>query len=596
MKTWLKPKRKVEQAMLPDLIRRIFNSPLDSRPEFQRALKHSLRVLLAIFVLLSALEILVFQRPNTWLTLSSFLFIGLATVLAEWQVRKNRLWPAKLLVPFAGFAALVYLLILGNGMHDSVLIAFGVVLTLSAFLLGTYSTFYLGILSILSIGIVTWADMTGRGAPPEIASYTGLDDFIIASVLIALLLIIQRQSQQQMFSLLDELEQSLETQRKTTDELETIKNNLEQIVAERTASLEESLQSLEEIRQQEARLTQMYRSVALIARRITQTASSEETTLSLLDEIPLLISDAFGYYHVGIFLMDKEKRFAILNAANSAAGKRMLEEKHMLPVNGESAVGTAVLSNQPYVLNNLKSGEAHFINPLLPDTRAEAVLPLFVGEEVIGALDLQSTEENAFDESTLEVLEILAEEIAVAVYTSRLLEENRRQIGELQALSRQQVRESWKNIPQQLRIFGYRYRGIHLYPLERPMPVAEIPDTVKIVEQPGSNLVTILAPLKLRNEPLALLEIKANKVVAENVIDTDMIQALAERIALALENALLYEKTTRRAQREHIVASIANALRSTSEPETMLETAIRELKQALGAREVRIIHPDENQP
>lgn len=582
--------------MLPDLIRRIFDSPLDPRPEFQRALKHSLRLLLILILLLSALEILVFQRPNTWLTLSSFLIIGLATILAEWQIRKKRLWPAKLLVPFAGFASLVYLLILGNGMHDSALIAFGVVLALSSFLLGTYSTFYLGILSILTIAIVTWADMTGRGAPPEIAKYTGLDDFIIASLLIALLLIIQRQSQQQIFGLLKELEQSLETQQKATEELEAIKNNLEDKVAERTASLEKSLQNLEEIRQQEVRLTQMYRSVALIARRITQTASSEETTISLLDEIPLLISDAFGYYHVGIFLVDKAKQFAILSAANSAAGKQMLETKHMLPIDRESAVGTALISNQTYVLNNLKSGGSHSVNPLLPETQAEAVLPLFVGEDVIGALDLQSTEENVFDERTLEVLEILAEEIAVAVYTSRLLEENRRQISELEALSRQQVRDSWKNIPQQLRIFGYRYRGIHLYPLEQPMQVAEIPDSVKIVEQPGSNLVTILVPLRLRNEPLALLEIKANKVVSENVIDLDMLQSLADRIALALENALLYEKTTRRAQREHIVASIANALRSTSEPETMLETTIRELKKALGAREVRIIHPDESQP
>ena len=553
-------------------------------------------MLLAGLSLLILLEAFVLKRENNDYTIAGLSMIIVINGYAYWRIRQGKLMPAKIALPLASYAVLVYILILGNGMHDSALIAYGAVIVLNTFLLGAYSTQYIAVLSVVSLAIITLADIKGVGAPPALAQLTGIDDFTIGSVLILLALYIQRQFQQQTYRLLNEVETGLATQQQTNAELEAIKTNLENLVAERTSNLEETVKVMQALQQQESRRAHLYQSVSIIARRITTATAGEDSQHTLLDEIPILISDTFGYYHVGIFLTDADNRFAVLSASNSVAGQKMLAQKHMLPISTDSAVGTAIVHGEPHILNNIQNISQHLVNPLLPDTRAEAVFPLFVGENTIGALDIQSQEANAFDELAIEVLEILAEEIAIAIYTSRLLEDTRQQISELQALYRQQARESWRHIPQKLRIFGYHYQGIHLHPLDAPLErLQQIPHQITIQPDEDNNLFVVHAPIRLRNETLAILEIKANPTIAQSAIDEETILAVTERIGLALENARLYEETTRRAQREHMVAKIANALRSTNDPDTMLQTAIQELKQALGAREVRIIRQDESE-
>ncbi len=331
----------------------------------------------------------------------------------------------------------------------------------------------------------------------------------------------------------------------------------------------------------------------MLARRIAQSSAQAEAGASLLKEITILVSETFGYYHVGIFLLDRSKRYAVLSAANSAGGRDMLEDHHMLPVGQDSVVGMAIVRGEPYVVANTAEEASHFKNPRLPDTQAEAAFPLFAGNEIIGVLDVQSDRQDAFNEASIEVLEILADEIAVAIYNVQLLESTQRQLAELETIYREQAQTSWKNMARRLRVVGYRYRPGLLQPLENPLRGLETPpDRIQMTRMRDRAESRILAPIQLRGETLAVLEIRAPAEIAEQDASEEVIQALTDRIALALENARLYEETTRRAQREHMVAQIANALRSTDDPDEMLQTAIRELKQALGAREVRIISRD----
>ncbi len=576
-----------------EFLKQIFSSPFDEYAEFRRFVQRILLLLnLGVFALI-LFEAFFVQRRGSAYTIISLGIVLLVTQFAYWSFKRGQLLPTKLVLPVAAYAILTYVLILGNGIHDSSLIGYSVVITLSMLLLGPGSAIYVAFLSLTSLWLVVWSDIRGVGAPPVFAQYTGLDDFIIGGVLVSMTIVVLHYVQKRLYQLLENLNTSLEEQKKTTAELETLKNSLEEMVQERTAALHQSLSQLETLRATEQRLARMYQSIAVLARRIAQSSTqSTDTGTNLLTEITILVSDTFGYYHVGIFLLDREKQHAVLSAANSPGGQEMLAAHHLLPVNTSNAVGTAIIREEPYVISNTEASNSHhFKNPHLPETQAEAVFPLFAGGEIIGALDVQSKTANAFDANAIEVLEILADQIAVAIYNAQLLEHTQLQLAELQAIYREQARQSWQRLGRHLRIFGYRYRPGLLQPLENPLrTLATPPDDIQIIQQQERNETRILAPVQLRGETLAVLEIRAPLEIAEEDESLpDTIQALTERIALALENARLYEETTRRAQREHMVAQIANALRSTNDPDEMLQTAIRELKQALGAREVRIV-------
>ncbi len=132
-----------------------------------------------------------------------------------------------------------------------------------------------------------------------------------------------------------------------------------------------------------------------------------------------LVRDRFGFYHAGLFVVEETGFNAVLQAATGEAGEEMLRRKHSLPVGSKSIVGQVAETGQPIVVNDTTSSDIHKFNPLLPETRAEAALPLRVGMRTIGALDIQSTIPNAFTEDDIAVLQILADQVAIAIDNAR---------------------------------------------------------------------------------------------------------------------------------------------------------------------------------
>ncbi len=134
----------------------------------------------------------------------------------------------------------------------------------------------------------------------------------------------------------------------------------------------------------------------------------------LLERAAFLISRSFGFYHTGIFLVDETEEWAILRAASSEGGRKMLEHGHRLR-RGEGMVGWVLIHRQPRVALDVGKDAVHFANPFLPATRSELALPLMVGNRLIGVLDVQSTEEAAFDQDDVRALTFLAAQLAVAL-------------------------------------------------------------------------------------------------------------------------------------------------------------------------------------
>ena len=157
------------------------------------------------------------------------------------------------------------------------------------------------------------------------------------------------------------------------------------------------------------------------ASEIAQQASSTLDTDALLTRAVNLIRDRFGFYHSSIFLM--EGMSATVAASTGEAGKQLIENKHSLELReGASIIGHVCFTGEPLIVNDVTLNPTHRPHPLLPETKAEAGIPLKIGNRVTGALDVQSTKANAFSQDDLAVLQTLADQIAIALDNSRSFE------------------------------------------------------------------------------------------------------------------------------------------------------------------------------
>jgi len=150
----------------------------------------------------------------------------------------------------------------------------------------------------------------------------------------------------------------------------------------------------------------------------------------LMREVVDLIAERFGFYYAAVFILDKSGEHAVLRTATGEAGRALVERGHKLAVGGQSMVGYVTAQRKPRIALDVGAEPVRFANPLLPDTRSEIALPLVVGDRVLGALDVQSTQEAAFDSASAEVLQSMADQIAVAL-------SNATSYAEAQAAARQ---------------------------------------------------------------------------------------------------------------------------------------------------------------
>jgi GAF domain-containing protein/HAMP domain-containing protein len=200
-----------------------------------------------------------------------------------------------------------------------------------------------------------------------------------------------------------------------------------------TFQLREVVTSLEDRVQSR---TDQLRASAEVGRVATSILNSDQ----LLEQVANLITTRFGFYYTAVFTLDEQGQFALLRAATGEAGRILLERQHRLPVNLNSMVGAAIITQRPRIALDVGEGAVRFANPLLPNTRSEISLPLRVGERVIGALNVQSEEAGAFDEARAEVLQAMADQIAVALFNAETFARSEKQaqaLARLNQLSRE---------------------------------------------------------------------------------------------------------------------------------------------------------------
>lgn len=341
-------------------------------------------------------------------------------------------------------------------------------------------------------------------------------------------------------------------------ELKNIQATLRQRVEERTAALEASAAQIQR------RVSQL--------EAIAHTARSAAAVRSLDELLPAIAQDVgsrFGFYHTGIFILDERREFAILKAANSEGGKKMLDRGYRLRVGQEGVVSHVAYSGYPRIVSNVGEDAEYFDNPDLPEAHSEAVLPLKFGDEIIGALDIQSKDVNAFSQEDLRIFSILADQVSIAIQNARSFEQAQRALQEAEAATSQLTGLAWKNFMETIRTRGYRYDGV------KPEPVR---NTSKPVEERDALTV----PVQLRGQTIGRLKLKTPDSARKWTEDElSIIEATAERVALAVDGARLLDDAQKRAARETLLAELAAKLGASFQLDSILRDTVEELGEAL---------------
>jgi putative methionine-R-sulfoxide reductase with GAF domain len=340
-----------------------------------------------------------------------------------------------------------------------------------------------------------------------------------------------------------------------------------------------------------------------LANQIARDIASLTDQSALLQKTVDLIRDRFGFYHAGVFLLDSGKEFAVLSSATGEAGKRMLEQKHKLRAGQEGIVGRAVGTGEPRIALDVGADAVHFRNPLLPETRSEMALPLRVGETVIGALDVQSQQESAFVKEDVDILQTIADQLAVGIERTRLLEKLESTVKDLTNVSESVTGQSWQRFAQKAGASISFTAGTEGEKVGTPVS-AEATESMKssrIVEKivkVGRNEKLFMAiPLRIFGQTIGSLDLQ----FASTEIDEGTKQyysSLADRLVVSLENARKNEETQVRANNEHLVRDLTTKVQSYTSIDDILKTAASELGRSLGLSEVEVglLPPTEKQP
>lgn len=149
-----------------------------------------------------------------------------------------------------------------------------------------------------------------------------------------------------------------------------------------------------------------------------------------------LITDRFGFYHAAIYIVEETGFNVVLKEATGAAGQQMKKTEHSLPLDGKSIVGSVALGGEALVANDAAKNPLFAFNPLLPDTRSEAAIPLRISSRVIGVIDIQARDLNAFNEDEVSVLQTLADQVAVAIDNARSFELSQQAVMDMREADR----------------------------------------------------------------------------------------------------------------------------------------------------------------
>jgi GAF domain-containing protein len=318
----------------------------------------------------------------------------------------------------------------------------------------------------------------------------------------------------------------------------------------------------------EARAMQLHSSAA-IARAIVDLQDISE----LMETTTRLISDQFGYYHAGLYLLDERRRTAFLQAASSDMGKQLVGQGFRIEPDKLNLINLVVKHNRPYIASDVDNvNYIHDIN--FPLTRSRMMLPLTVRNEVIGILDMHSDQSQSFNTQDTEVLQTLAGLVAVSIDNVRLINETKILMDQLEANTSVQTRDTWTKFTSR-RKPAYQYTPAGVRPL--------------FVKNKQDTLEGLMVPLMLHGQTIGSITLK-RKGAATTWSEREriLVEKVAYQVALAIENSRLVDETQKSALRDQMIANISARVRETLDVESVVRTATTELRRVFDLKEAEV--------
>lgn len=375
-------------------------------------------------------------------------------------------------------------------------------------------------------------------------------------------------------------------------------------------------------------LALQFETAAEIARDISSSLNLDELLLKAVE----LIRSRFNFYHAAVLLMDLPGEFVVVREATGEAGAQLKRSGFKLQVGSKSIIGSVAEKGETLLLNDTARDPLYLPHPALPDTKAEVAIALKVGDRILGVLDVQSNRSYAFSSDNLRILQILADQLAIAVINTELFAETQEHLAQHRLLhhitttaaSGTTLGEALQSAVNGLQVtlggdrvaillidrekkalevkaaVGYAeeiYRKI--IPIgsgitgwsalhRRSLRVNNVLQDSRYIEGSPNTRSELAIPLLYRSELLGVLNVESEQVAAYAENDEELLGTLGGSLAAIIANARLLEQIRSQAERERVIFEITDKIRRTTDMQTILATTASELTRAVGATGARI--------
>jgi GAF domain-containing protein len=313
-----------------------------------------------------------------------------------------------------------------------------------------------------------------------------------------------------------------------------------------------------------------------------------------LKQVVGLLATRLDFECIHIYLLDQAGENAILRASNRKASSNLLQITRSFISHGFESSDT---------LSYQIGSETYYITPpaMTEGMKSTLNLPIETGSKILGLLNIQTSTPGSSAEDT-SVLDIVADQIANAIENIRIFEQLEGRLREIEQLVGEATESGWKKLEAGVPL-GYEYDRIQVLPGHEQYP----PDVIrKLLERKSVTYVTtdvhrtsrLVAPIILRNQVLGMIGYEEDD--PGHVWEQDSIiilETIASQVSLALENTRLIAEAQERAQQEKLIANITSRMHETLDVDIILQTAIREMREAFALKEAEIrLQPIENEP
>lgn len=366
-------------------------------------------------------------------------------------------------------------------------------------------------------------------------------------------------------------------------------NQLAQTFNTMSNQLRQSLSNLESRVQERTRALERRNMQIRTASEIVRDVAGSQTPEDMLKRAADSTRERFGFYFVGIYLADDKHKDAYLRAATGEAGQAMLADSVRVRILSSQLVGRAIQERRPV----LRSTVEHRLDApgasLLPLSRSQLALPLNLADRTLGALDIHSDKQGAFDEDDIAVLQTLADQLAALLENLRLVNEMQNSLATLRRVFRERGQQAWREMLETRPAWGYSVNSLDIVVPTAESWTREMHQALQLGRIVQSDPSTLILPIIIRDQVVGVLRArKAEDSPEWRPEELELLQLLINQMNLSLENARLYTDTQRLAVREKLLGEAAAQMRQTLDVDTVLRTALLELRHALGLTKVEV--------